>query len=250
MKYILALPRFLFKIYFVLIFFMVMIISYPIFKYWIKRGAQYQKVFLLEKKIAFVLQWLGLVPQKVVSNAGFPSPPYIVIANHNSYLDIVHMYTLVPDFYLFLGKSEILRWPILKIFFKGMNIPVKRGSRKASLEAQKIADEKLKGGNCLIIFPEGGIYKGAPKLSHFKNGAFKLAIENDIPIVPVTFVNNWRLMGDSQLFLDPSGPGISKTIIHESISTVAMNEKDLIALRNNCKEIIEAPLRSKYPKYF
>jgi len=101
MKYILALPRFLFKIYFVIIFFMVMIISYPIFKYWIKRGAQYQKVFLLEKKIAFVLQWLGLVPQKVVSNAGFPSPPYIVIANHNSYLDIVHMYTLVPDFYLF-----------------------------------------------------------------------------------------------------------------------------------------------------
>ena len=250
MKYLLAIPRFLFKIYFALIFFVVMLLSYPIFKFWLKRGAQYQKVFLLEKKIAFLLQWMGLVPQKIVSRSAFPPPPYLVIANHNSYLDIVHMYTLVPDFYLFLGKSEILHWPILRIFFKGMNIPVKRGDMRASREAQRIADEKLKMGNCLVIFPEGGIYKGAPKVSNFRNGAFKLAIENNVAIVPVTFLNNWKLMGDSQVFFDPSGPGFSKTIIHESISTVDLNEKDLLALRNKCKEIIEAPLRARYPKKF
>jgi 1-acyl-sn-glycerol-3-phosphate acyltransferase len=227
-----------------------MILVYPIFKFWIKRGAQYQKVFLLEKKVAFIIQWLGLAPHYIIEKNDFPPPPYIVVANHTSYLDIVHMYTLIPDFYLFLGKSEILRWPIIKIFFKGMNIPVKRGSIRASREAQEMADAKLKEGKSLSIFPEGGIYGGAPALNPLKNGAFKLAIKNQVPIVPISFVNNWRLMGDFNFFFDSSHPGLSKIIIHESISTKGMNEKDLITLRNKCKEIIEAPLKSRYPKYF
>ena len=250
MKYIFLIPRVLYRVYFIIVFFLVMLISYPIFKFWIKRGAQYHKVFLLEKKVALLIQWLGLAPQAIISNNNFPPPPYIVLSNHTSYLDIVHMYTLIPDFYLFLGKSEILRWPIIKIFFKGMNIPVKRGSVRASKIAQQLADSKLKKGKSLSIFPEGGIKGGAPVLNSFKNGAFKLAIENNVPIVPVTFLNNWRLMGDSNFFFDSSHPGISKTIVHESISTSNLNEKDLIFLRNKCKEIIEAPLRSRYPKYF
>lgn len=227
-----------------------MLIAYPLFKFWIKRGAQYDKVFLLEKKAALIIQWLGLAPQIIISDTKFPPPPYIVIANHTSYLDIVHMFTLIPDFYLFIGKSEVLRWPIVKIFFKGMNIPVKRGSLRASKEAQELADSKIKNGKSLSIFPEGGIKGGAPKVSPFKNGAFKLAIENNVPIVPVTFLNNWRLMGDERFFKDSSHPGFSKTIVHESIATIGMNEKDLIPLRNKCRDIIEAPLKSRYPKYF
>lgn len=250
MKYLLLIPRLLYRIYFVFVFFTVMLISYPLFKFWIKRGAQYNKVFLLEKKVAFVIQWLGLAPQIIISENKFPPPPYIVVSNHTSYLDIVHMYTLIPDFYLFLGKSEILRWPIIKIFFKGMNIPVKRGSLRASMEAQELADRKLKNGKSLCIFPEGGIFGGAPVMNSFKNGAFKLALKNKVPIVPITFLNNWRLMGDSNFFFDSSHPGLSKTIIHESIPTSELNEKDLISLRRKCKEIIEAPLESRYPKYF
>ena len=168
MKYILVIPRLLYKIYFALVFFIIMILSYPIFKFWLKRGAQYDKVFKLEKKIALLIQYVGLAPVKINYTAAFPSPPYIVISNHNSYLDIVHMYTIIPDFYLFLGKSEILHWPIIKIFFKGMNIPVERGSIRASRKAQELADQKLKLGKCLMIYPEGGIFKGAPKVSSFK----------------------------------------------------------------------------------
>ncbi len=250
MKYLLLIPRVLYRVYFIFVFFFVMIVAYPIFKFWIKRGAQYHKVFLLEKKVALVIQWLGLAPQIIISDNKFPPPPYIVVSNHTSYLDIVHMYTLIPDFYLFLGKSEILRWPIIKIFFKGMNIPVKRGSIRASKEAQEMADSKLKIGKSLCIFPEGGIKGGAPLLNLFKNGAFKLAIKNNVPIVPITLLNNWKLMGDANFFYDSSHPGFSKTIVHESIPTTELNEKDLIFLRNKCKDIIEAPLKSRYPKYF
>jgi 1-acyl-sn-glycerol-3-phosphate acyltransferase len=227
-----------------------MIVSYPIFKYWIKRGAQYDKVFQLEKKIALLLQYIGLAPLKLESSTTFPPPPYIVLSNHTSYLDIVHMYTIIPDFYLFLGKSEILHWPIIKIFFKGMNIPVERGSIRASKKAQELADQKLKSGKCLMIYPEGGIFKGAPRVQKFKNGAFTLAIENNVPIVPVTFLNNWRIMDDSSALWGNSRPGIAKAIVHQSIDTSAMNEKDLISLRNQCKELIEAPLRSRYPQHF
>jgi 1-acyl-sn-glycerol-3-phosphate acyltransferase len=250
MKYLLLIPRLLYKVYFALVFFIIMILSYPIFKYWIKRGAQYDKVFQLEKKIALILQYMGLAPLKIESKSTFPPPPYIVLSNHTSYLDIVHMYTIIPDFYLFLGKSEILHWPIIKIFFKGMNIPVERGSIRASKKAQELADNKLKNGKCLMIYPEGGIFKGAPRVQKFKNGAFTLAINNNVPIVPVTFLNNWRIMDDSSVLWGFSRPGIAKAIVHESIDTTTMNEKDLISLRNKCKKIIEEPLALRYPKYF
>ena len=105
-------------------------------------------------------------------------------------------------------------------------------------------------GKCLAIFPEGGIFPGAPKLSKFKNGVFKLAIENNVPLVPITFLDNWHLMGDSHPLWDPAGPGVSRAIIHESIPTLELNEKDLISLRQECKEVIEAPLRQRFKRKF
>lgn len=239
-----------FRLYFGLVFFTALLITYPLFKFYIKRGRRYDRVFGLFKVLSIIIQWLGLVPAKVIERQNFPSPPYIVVANHASYLDIVHMYSVIPSYFLFLGKSELLHWPIVRIFFKGMNIPVSRNNLRKSTEALLISSEKLSEGKNIIIFPEGGIFPGAPCLKPFKNGAFKLAIKHQVSIVPVTFLNNWKYLGDEHPIWGRARPGLAKVIIHEPIKTKGLDLKDLIPLRKECFNIIEKPLRDRYPSKF
>ncbi|MBK7084897.1 MAG: 1-acyl-sn-glycerol-3-phosphate acyltransferase [Flavobacteriales bacterium] len=63
------------------------------------------------------------------------------MSNHSSYLDIVQMFNLVPDYFLMMGKYELQRWPLFRIFFKRMDIAVNRGSR---VEAAKAFDGPLR----------------------------------------------------------------------------------------------------------
>ena len=86
---------------------------------------------------------------------GFPNEgPYVVCANHASYLDILLMFLNNADDFAFLGKAEVLKWPIINVFFlKGIDIPVYRGSVKRAKECLDIADLALKEGRSIAIFP-------------------------------------------------------------------------------------------------
>ena len=67
---------------------------------------------------------------KRVKTSKLPKGPYLVVANHASYLDIFLMFSLLPRSpFLFLGKSEILKYPIIKAYFRRMNIPVFRDNK-------------------------------------------------------------------------------------------------------------------------
>ena len=83
--------------------------------------------------------------------------PYIICPNHKSYLDIVLMYLIIPHDFAFIGKSELLRWPVIRFFFKrGVDIPVYRDSISKAAKCLAIAEEELKKGRSIVIFPEGG----------------------------------------------------------------------------------------------
>jgi 1-acyl-sn-glycerol-3-phosphate acyltransferase len=100
------------------------------------------------------------------------------------------------------------------------------------------------------LFPEGGIFDGAPRLKPFRNGAFKLAIKHEVKIVPITFLNNWKYLGDQNPLFGNGRPGISKVIIHPPVSTLGLDLNDVVPLRNECYEVIETPLRNRYPSRF
>lgn len=86
-------------------------------------------------------------------------------------------------------------------------------------------------------------------MGRFKNGPFKLAIENQVPIVPITFMNNWLLLPDD--FQNRIGhPGIARVIIHEPIPTTGMTENDLEGLKEKVYQVINRPIEEGYPEYF
>lgn len=169
---------------------------------------------------------------------------YIVVANHASYLDILTANIAFPNYFHFMGKAELRRIPMFGIFFRRMNISVDRSSRTDSHKAYKRARKDLRKGISLAIFPEGTIPECTPRLGPFKSGAFRLAVEMQVPLVPMTFLDNWRLFPDQYGEKLLVRPGKSRIVIHEPISTEGMTGADLPALRARVRSIIEHELTS------
>jgi 1-acyl-sn-glycerol-3-phosphate acyltransferase len=241
MKFLLKILQLVFKVYVVASFVLSMALLYPLFKYLLARR-KFKTVFKLKKYWGVVLRAVCFMRLSVKYEGNFPKAPYVVVANHSSYLDIVFMYAVVPHFFVFMGKYELLKWPLVRIFFYEMNIAVNRGNSKEAHNALVRAADAIEKGSSLALFPEGTIPLNTPNLGRFKNGAFKLAIEKQVPIVPMTFKNNWRLLGDLVSGNHRARPGTAHVVVHQPIETAGMDEKDLVLLRNRVFDIINHSL--------
>lgn len=243
-KWLFAPLRIVFKLWFVLVFFLSMVVLYIPFKLLLRRPSGYPAAFHLMRRWGTFLNIALLVPLKVDRRGQLPAPPYVVCINHSSYLDIIHTFNIIPDYFLFLGKSELLRWPLFRIFFKGMHIAVNRSNSKEAVRALMKAASAIGQGICVSIFPEGTIPATAPRMKPFKDGAFKLAIDKQVPVVPITFLDNWRLFGDPEKLLSRGRPGIARAVVHPAISTIGMGPGDVDTLRRRVFDAIEEPLRT------
>jgi len=163
---------------------------------------------------------------------------YVITPNHSSYLDILILYQTFSHYFVFMGKKELASIPVFNIFFKKMNITVDRKSSISGKRAMDRCAKELDNGDSVVMFPEGTIPRDVPNLLKFKNGAFKLAIEKQVPIVPVTFLTNYKRLEMKGLFTGKAGPGIAKVIINEPIPTLGMTEEDLLPLQEKVFNII------------
>ena len=114
----------------------------------------------------------------------------------------------------------------------------------SSFRAFKSATEKLKEGVSVVIFPEATIPEEyPPKLHPFKNGAFRLAIELKVPILPVTSVDTWKILWDTGLEYG-SRPGICDIFVHEPIETAHLTLDDADNLRDEVYDVIKHKLET------
>jgi 1-acyl-sn-glycerol-3-phosphate acyltransferase len=148
--------RSLYKAYFALVFFGSLVVLYIPFRVLLFTPRRYQRAFRLKRAWANFLQWASLVPVRVEQHAPLPKAPYVICCNHSSYLDIIQMYNVIPEYFLFMGKYELLKWPLFNIFFKDMNIAVNRGSH---IEAAKAFRRAAPASRC---FPRGAYRPSRP----------------------------------------------------------------------------------------
>jgi 1-acyl-sn-glycerol-3-phosphate acyltransferase len=156
-----------------------------------------------------------------------PNKSYMLIANHTSMTDIMLMLVVSKHPFVFVGKKELSNIPLFGFFYKRTCILVDRNSSKSRFAVYDRAQKRLNQGLSICIFPEGGVPDESVELDDFKDGAFRLAIEHQIPIVPMTFADNKKRL--SYTFLSGS-PGLLRAMVHTSIET-----KDLTL--DNKKEI-------------
>ena len=96
----------------------------------------------------------------------------------------------------------------------------------------------------IFIFPEGTSERNPPELIEFKNGPFKIAIDKQIPIVPVTFLDNWHLFHWHGDFT--GNPGTSRVILHTPIETKGLSETDVERIKNETFNTINNTLIKEY----
>jgi len=155
-----------------------------------------------------------------------PKRKYIFCPNHASTLDIPLITAAIPLPLLFMGKKELVSIPLFGYFYRKNSIIVDRSKIRDSYAAFIKAGEKLDKGLNVCIFPEGGIPPSKIFLKKFKNGPFKLAVEKDIFVVPITLADNKKNFPQEYY---KGYPGIVRVKIHKPIKA---NTEDKNAIEN------------------
>jgi 1-acyl-sn-glycerol-3-phosphate acyltransferase len=199
--------------------------TYPIF---------YKIAHIWGKLILFLM---GFSIKSLVKTQLTPNQSYMFTANHTSMIDIMLILAIIPDNpFVFVGKAELAKIPIFGFFFRRTSILVDRSDEKSRKAVYKQAHEKLNRGLSVCIFPEGKVPAEEVVLAPFKNGAFSLAIEHGIPIVPISFLDCKKRF--SYTFFSGS-PGKLRVKFHDPITTKNMSlKKDKEVLKKQVYDLL------------
>jgi 1-acyl-sn-glycerol-3-phosphate acyltransferase len=169
-----------------------------------------------------------------------PQQNYVFVANHFSYLDVAIGMKSVRHYFSYMGKSSVKNIPLLGYMFAKLHIQVDRSEKDSRAKALTKSLRALKEGRSLFIMPEGGIISQNIPVMHqpFKDGAFNLAKEAGVPIVPICLVNMYEIMPEKSL-----NWGLPKVIINSPIDTQNQETEEL-------KKQVYAIIQKDLNKYY
>jgi 1-acyl-sn-glycerol-3-phosphate acyltransferase len=159
---------------------------------------------------------------------------YIYVSNHTSFLDLPGLAMLIPGEFRPLAKKELLRIPVFGLIARGATVIVDRSSaesRKRSLDKLK---KVLAEGISILLFAEGTQNRSKEMLQPFKDGAFRLAIDTQKPLLPMVVIGAGKLMPPGTINLRP---GIIKIVVEPEIPTEGM--ANTIELKNHTFDIMK-----------
>ncbi len=157
-----------------------------------------------------------------------PARTYIFMSNHASNIDPPLLLPLIPRRTSVMVKKELFRYPILgKTMRLGSLVPVDRGDREAGIAAVRAAAEVIRQGINMTIYVEG---KRSPdgKLLPFKKGPFHLAMESNVPVVPLTISGSHTVMPKGRFAIKP---GIVTVIFHAPIEPEDFGSRECLTER-------------------
>lgn len=223
---------FIFSLLF-LIFFILLLIPI-VFK------KQHQLVGIFNRWWARALFFLTFLPVKVEWRfEPDPNQQYIFCPNHFSYLDIPVM-GLNKHNTIFVGKNDMENIPLFGYMYRKLHITVDRSKLKSKFNTFLRSCQAIDEGKSLVIYPEGGIIsEKEPVMARLKDGAFRVAIEKEIPLVPVTIPFNRIILPPDKFLLHW---GLVKLIFHEPIQTGGTVLADMPALKQQLYTVIQTEL--------
>ncbi len=146
-----------------------------------------------------------------------PAQPYVFISNHRSYLDTATLFAYTGRRVGLLAKKELLKVPILGVGMGYVNImAIDRSNRERALRTTEEATARIKSGISFGVFAEGTRAKPGEFLP-FKKGAFYMAAQAGVPIVPVAMKYTDELMG--------KGTGVARSGVIEMVLLPPLSTK-------------------------
>ncbi|PQB05521.1 lysophospholipid acyltransferase family protein [Aureitalea marina] len=237
MKVIQAILGSLYRIWFYIWVGVVILILLPALTISISRKSWYPFFFKLARVWArMILYGMGLFPKVRFDQKLKKGANYILVANHTSMTDIMLMLHVSSVPFVFVGKKELAALPLFGYFYKRTCILVDRNNARSKHGVYQASKERLEAGLSVCIFPEGGIPDNPVDLvDHFKDGAFRMAIEHQIPVIPMTFYDNKKRLPDTFYI---GGPGKLRVRVHKPVSTVGLANSDRLSLRDDVRNTI------------
>lgn len=186
--------------------------------------------------------WLAAARVTVHGAGNIPSTEesYIVVMNHQSNMDIPVLIHALALQLRFIGKIELTKVPIFGSgLIKSGHFLINRSDHRKAMEGIRAAGEALRHRGVSVVFAPEGTRSGDGKLLPFKKGAFVIAIETGIPILPVTLDGTRFSLGKGSLWARNADVTVT---IHQPVPTDALSYDDRDELSEKVKSIIERAL--------
>jgi 1-acyl-sn-glycerol-3-phosphate acyltransferase len=232
----------LYRIWFYVLVSLPIIIFFPFLLATTLSEKWYPQFFWLARNLwaTPILYGMGCPPKIAREQKMETGKSYMLVANHTSMLDIMLMLYVSKNPFVFVGKKELVKIPLFGFFYKRVCILVDRKDTRSRTGVYRRAQRRLNQGLSICIFPEGGVPEDETVLlDAFKNGAFKMAIAHNIPVVPMTFYDNKKRF--SFTFLS-GGPGEIRAKVHRFFETELLDEEDKSLLREKVRKVILSEL--------
>lgn len=226
------------RLWFYILIALPIIVCFPFLLLFSSREQWYPYFFWIARNFwaKTILYGMGFYPRITEEQQLDKGKSYMLIANHSSMTDIMLMLVASKNPFVFVGKKELAKFPLFGFFYKRVCIMVDRSSARSRSAVYLRAKKRLDSGLSICIFPEGGVPDDEDiLLDTFKDGAFRLAIEYGIPIVPMSFLDNKRRF--SYRFFSGS-MGRMRVYIHRFFETAHLDSKDKEELKNEVRFVL------------
>ena len=203
----------------------------------------YRQFFWVARNIwaKTIIFGMGFLPKIQWAQKLEKDKSYMLVANHTSMLDIMLMLYVSKNPFVFVGKQELVKIPVFGFFYRRVCILVDRENAKSRTAVYRRVQHRLKQNLSICIFPEGGVPDEKVLLDSFKDGAFRMAITHNIPVVPMTFLDckkrfSWSFFSGS--------PGPLRVKVNSFFETAILGVEDTSTLKNEVRDRIRAELEN------
>jgi 1-acyl-sn-glycerol-3-phosphate acyltransferase len=146
---------------------------------------------------------------------------YIYVSNHTSFLDLPGIRLLIPGEFRPLAKKELLKIPVFGLIARGATVIVDRTDRDSKHKSLDRLKKILTNGISILLFAEGTQNRTKEALQPFKDGAFRLAIDTQRPLLPMVVIGAGKLMPPGTIQLKP---GVIKIVVAPEIPTEGLTD--------------------------
>jgi 1-acyl-sn-glycerol-3-phosphate acyltransferase len=178
---------------------------------------------------SWVFSFLNGIPYEIVDRHKIiPHRSYIFVSNHNSYMDIPPLVVTIRGQFRALAKKELLGLPVFGWIANVMCVTVDRSSndsrRKSMEHLKKILDMEIS----VLIFPEGTQNRTKDLMQPFYDGAFRIAIETQEPVLPIVVLGTKEILPPGKATIRP---GKVRVIVGDEVSTAGLALSDAKKLK-------------------
>ncbi len=164
---------------------------------------------------------------------------YIYVSNHTSFLDVPALPLFIPGQFRPLGKKELLKIPVLGWIIGTVCVIVDRSSSNSRNRSILALKQLIQRGVSVFIFPEGSMNRTEKPLRPFYDGAFRIAIETQTPVLPMVIINAGNLYRPGTAYVKP---GEIKVKFGKPIAIDNLTAKDVPTLKQLTHQTMEAML--------